>query len=145
MTLSYASAVIPASADRVWSIVRDFNGLPETHPGIASSTIEGGAAPAEVGCVRALTLADGGQVRERLVALDDRDRSYTYEILTSPFPIRSYVATIRVRPVTSGDESFVEWYAHFDADAADEAKLDETFSSGVFATGLGGLRDIVAG
>lgn len=145
MAKSYASAVIPAPADRVWSVVRDFNGLAESHPVITASTIEGGRPAAEVGCVRSLTLEDGGVVRERLVALDDQDRCYSYEMLEGPFPIRTYVATIRVRPITDSDESFVEWHAHYDAEAADEAELDRTFSAGVFATGLKGLRDSVAG
>ncbi len=144
MAKSYASAVLPAPADRAWESVRDFDGLAGTHPGISASTIEDGRPASEVGCVRRLTLRDGSVVRERLVALDDTDRSYTYEMLEGPFPIRSYVATIRVRPITSGQECFVEWYAHYDADAAEEEQLDRTFSAGVFATGLKGLHDVLA-
>ena len=36
----YISTVIGASADTVWSRIRDFNGLPQWHPGIADSRIE---------------------------------------------------------------------------------------------------------
>ena len=28
----YRSAIISASADKVWTLVRDFNGLPKWHP-----------------------------------------------------------------------------------------------------------------
>ena len=38
----YRSAIISASADKVWKLVRDFNGLPKWHPAIATSEIEGG-------------------------------------------------------------------------------------------------------
>ncbi len=145
MTQSYASTVIAAGAERVWEVVRDFDGLPTWHPGIASSEIEEGRGAAEVGCVRHLTLPDGSSVRERLLTLDDVGRSYTYEILRGPFSVRRYRATIRVAPVTETGRAFVEWYAHYDAEAADEAELDETFASGVFASGLRGLSEYLAG
>ncbi len=37
-------SVIDASADTVWSRIRDFNALPQWHPGIADSRIENGRA-----------------------------------------------------------------------------------------------------
>ena len=40
MVQVYASSVIDASADSVWSRIRDFNGLPQWHPAIADSRIE---------------------------------------------------------------------------------------------------------
>ncbi|MGP4020183.1 SRPBCC family protein [Saccharopolyspora sp. 5N708] len=141
MAKSYASAVIEASAEQVWQAVRDFNGLVVWHPGIRASEIEGGGPADAVGCVRHLTLGDGAAVRERLIALDDVDRSYTYEFVTSPFPVRSYRATIRVAPITDTGHSFVEWFANFDADAADEQRMDQTFAQGVYRTGLNGLRE----
>ncbi|GAB2664407.1 SRPBCC family protein [Saccharopolyspora gloriosae] len=141
MARSYASAVVPATADAVWELVRDFNGLPRWHPAIKTSEVEGGASPAEVGAVRRLTLADGGVVRERLVALDDAARAYTYDITEGPFPVRSYRSTIRVLPITATGQAFVEWYSDYDADAGDEPNLDEVFATGVFGTGLRALGD----
>lgn len=140
MAKAYASAVVPGSVEQVWLVVRDFDGLPRWHAGIEASRIEDDRPAAEVGCVRALTLAGGGVVRERLVSLDDVGRSYTYDILDSPFPIRSYRSTIRVVPITDTEQTFVEWWTHFDAAEKDEADLLETFGVGVFATGLKGLR-----
>ncbi|SFS32735.1 SRPBCC family protein [Saccharopolyspora flava] len=142
---SFASAVVEAPVEKVWEAVRDFNGLPVWHPAIASSEIEDGRDAASVGCVRHLVLGDGGEVRERLVALDDVARSYTYEFAASPFPVRSYRSTIHVLPVTSTGHSFVEWYADFDSDADVEAEMDKTFARGVYATGLKGLAAHLAG
>ena len=79
------------------------------------------------------------------VVLDDTDRRYTYDIVEGPFPIRSYRSTIRVAPVTATGHAFVEWWAHYDAEAADEPKLDRTFADGVYATGLTGLREHFSG
>lgn len=141
MPRPYASALVPADPDELWRLLRDFNGMSEWHPGIEDSEIEDGGSAEVVGCVRRLTLPDGGVVRERLVALDDADRSYTYDILDSPFPVRRYRSTIRVAPVTSTGEAFVEWWSEYDADAADEAHLTATFADGVYGTGLGALRD----
>lgn len=140
MAKSYASAVIPGGIDQVWQIVRDFDGLPGWHPGIASSEIEDGRPAAEIGCIRHLTLGDGSTVREQLVTLDDVDNSCTYTMLDGPFPVRSYRATIRLSPITVTGRTFVEWYADYDAEAMDEPKLDKTFTVDVFTTGLNALH-----
>ena len=140
MPETLASAVIPAPADAVWAVVRDFDGLPTWHPAIATSALRDGDAPDRPGAVRTLGLADGGDpVVELLAALDDRERTLVYEILSSPFPVRLYRSTIRVIPLTTTGESVVEWRLVFDCDAADADHLTELFGSGVFATGLEGL------
>jgi hypothetical protein len=144
MPRPYASAVVPASAAEVWRVVRDFDGLPGWHPAIAASELTSGTA-AEVGALRRLTLADGGVVVERLVTLDDGDRSYTYEILESPFAVRRYVSTVRVAPVTDSGHAFVEWWSEYDADAGDEDELSSVFADGVYAAGIAGLRERFGG
>ena len=77
----YVSSVIDASADTVWSRIRDFNGMPQWHPGIADSRIENGEASDRVGCIRHFHTRDGGRIRERLLALSDYDYQCVYEIL----------------------------------------------------------------
>jgi hypothetical protein len=146
MPKSYASGLVPASADAVWGIVRDYNGLPGWHPAIEASEIEGGGSGQEVGSVRRLTLGDGGSVAERLLTLDDAGRSYTYEFTDAgPFPVRSYRSTISVAPVTATGQAFVEWSAWFDADAGDEAQLTTTFADVVFAAGIAALGERFGG
>ena len=76
-------------AARVWERIRDFNALPDWHPAIAESRIEGGGPSDQVGCVRAFRLADGGFLRERLLALSDYDFSVTYSILESPMEVET--------------------------------------------------------
>lgn len=145
MPTPYASGIVPADADSVWRLVRDFDGLASWHPAIEASEIEPGARATEVGAVRVLTLADGATVREWLVHLDDTERSYTYDIVESPFPIRSYRSTIRVAPVTATGDAFVEWWCRYDADAADESRLSDTFAGGVYATGIAALAERFGG
>ena len=134
-----ASAVIPGAPDAVWRVLRDFDGLPSWHPAIDSSALTAGASAVEIGAVRRLSLGDGGVVVEVLVGLDDHSRSLTYAILESPFPVSGYRSTIRVVPLTTTGESFVEWSLVFDCGHADAERLRDLFGRGVFATGLEGL------
>jgi Polyketide cyclase / dehydrase and lipid transport len=143
MPRPYASGVVPASADAVWSLVRDFNSLADWHPAITASELTSGSG-AEVGAVRKLTLGDGGIVVERLLVLDDADRRFTYEFVENPFGARRYVATLRVAPVTATGEAFVEWWAEYDAEGGDEERLTDFFASTVYGTGIGALREKLA-
>ena len=78
MPRPYASGVVPAPVDKVWGQVRAFNDLPAFLPAIGHSEIVEGV-DGQVGAVRRLTLADGGDpFDERLLVLDDPGRSYTY-------------------------------------------------------------------
>lgn len=54
--------------------------------------------------------------------------------------MRSYRATIRVRPVTRTNGTFVEWYGDFDCDAGVETEMHEAFASR-YSAFLGNLRD----
>jgi uncharacterized membrane protein len=40
MARAHASSVINAPIDEVWARIRDFNALPDWHPGVAKSEIE---------------------------------------------------------------------------------------------------------
>jgi len=135
--------VIDASADDVWALLRDFGGLAEWHPALDTCEIEPGPPSPQVGAVRRLT-NQAGTFRERLLALDDAARSQTYEFLESPFPVRRYIATIRVAPVTDSGKAFAEWWAEFDTDADGEKALTEVFADAVFGAGLKAVADHLA-
>jgi Polyketide cyclase / dehydrase and lipid transport len=81
--------------------------LSETH-------IEEGKRGDAVGCI--CNVRAGSQViRQRLLAHSDRDCSYTYALCEPlPFPLRDYLATLRITPVTDGARAFAEWWATFD-------------------------------
>lgn len=136
----YTSTVIGAPTDRVWAAIRDFNALPDWHPAIAESRIEGGAPADQVGCVRAFRLQDGGAIREKLLALSDYDYSCTYSILESPMGVENYVATLKLTPVTDGSRTFAEWSAEFDCAPEREAELVQQIGQGVFQGGFDALK-----
>jgi hypothetical protein len=144
MAKVYVSVVIPAPASVVWNVIRDFNALPKWTPFVAESRIEQNAAADKVGCVRNFRLKNGGRIRERLLALSDYEMSCTYTILESPMGVENYLATLRLIPVTEGDQTFAEWSAEFDAAPEREAALVDDIGRNVFAAGLNALKTQVS-
>ncbi len=140
MATVFASSVIPAAAADVWAVIRSFNALPDWHPMIASSRIEQGKAPDQIGCIRNFSLTDGGVIREQLLSLSDYEFSVTYSILDSPMPLHNYVATLRLHPVTDGNRTFAEWQAQFDCSKADESELVSSIGNDVFQGGFSALK-----
>ncbi len=138
MPYIYESGLIAAPRGAVWEKIRDFNALPDWHPAIASSELEGEPG---VGVVRHFFLHGGGELREKLLALSDQEFSCSYSILEAPMPLKNYLATFRLLPVTAGGQTFMEWSAFFDlTDAAAEAETVETVH-GVFAGGIQSLTE----
>ena len=144
MAKVYASGVIDQPVDKVWAYARDFNGHWEWHPLIAESFIEDGLPSDRVGCVRNFKLTNGGHLRERLLSFSDLDRSFTYNIIVSPMPIRNYLATFHCLPITASGKTFVEWQAEFDVDPKDEADIKDKVGNHTFAAGIVALGAAVA-
>src|ERR1700750_2174607 len=145
MARVYVSTVVNARNDRVWARVRDFNGLPNWHPAIAESRIEGGEPADKIGCVRDFRLRNGDRIREKLLGLSDYDMFCTYSILESPMGVENYVATLRLTPVTDGDQTFLEWTAEFDCAPERETELVGNIGGGVFQGGFDALKRAFGG
>ena len=143
MARAYASIVLKAPVQTVWSLIRDFNGLPSWAPAIAKSKIEDGLDADVVGCVRSFYTKEGGHIRERLLALDDANYCFTYNFEKPAFPVKNYIATLRLYPVTHTDETFAEWTATFDEAPGDEGKYEKIISRDVFATNWKALAAIL--
>ena len=136
----FRSTVIDAPVAQVWATLRHFDGVVEWNPGVAAARMEEGAPSDRVGAIRHLTLPDGGIIRETLLALDDRRRSFTYDIIESPLPVRNYVATQAFHPITDGERTYATWEVTFDCDPADEAGLAEVIAVGIFEAGMAGMK-----
>jgi len=115
------SVEINAPPAKVWSLVKDWNGLHKWHPAFSNTEIKSGANN-KVGAVRTLTLADGGaQFDEELDGFSDKKRKYSYRIITdSPLPVSDYSSTILVKSV-KGDKgkSVLVWKGKFKRKVAD--------------------------
>jgi len=121
-------------ADKVWDLIGGFNALPDWHPAVEKSEVEG----AGKGSVRTLHLVGGGTITERLEQKDDSGRSYTYSILSGPLPVANYTATIRLVE-GEGGRCAVEWESEFDAAGAPEPDAVKAIQ-GVYAAGLENLK-----
>jgi uncharacterized protein YndB with AHSA1/START domain len=145
MARAYASTILDAPVETVWATIRDFNGLPSWHPAIAKSEIEDVLDADVVGCVRRFWLQDGAMVRERLLSLDDRNWSFSYNFETPAFPVTNYRARIRLLPVTKTGQTFAEWEATFDEAPEDAGKYVDIISNGVFQGGWDALKKALPG
>lgn len=139
------STVIDAPIDEVWAFVRDFNAHDQWHPAVAESRIEDGKAPDQVGCVRNFRLVDGAQLREQLLALDDRGRTYTYCILDSPIPLVGYVSTVTLKPVSDGNRTFWHWRSTFHPPPERAAELARMVGEDIYVGGFAAARRFLEG
>jgi uncharacterized protein YndB with AHSA1/START domain len=139
------SAVIDAPIDRVWEVLRDFNSHSAWHPAVGDSQIENGEAPDQVGCVRNFHLKDGNHIREQLLALSDREFISTYCILDATLPMRNYVATVQLKPVTDGNRTFWHWESTFAVPKGREREFADLVGTGVYEAGFTGLRAYLNG
>ena len=133
MTEIQITRAIPAPAEQVWEILKTFRldyfpGYPHTVTG------EG------VGAERTFSLPNG-EMTERLVSFDDQAMTLTYEIVAGPWPVRDYLATIRVED--SGGDAEVAWSAAFDTEGASEEKAVELVS-GTFKMNLRAIEKFLA-
>ena len=143
MAKAYASTILKTPVEPVWALIRDFNGLPSWAPNIGKSKIEAGLDADVVGCVRSIYTKAGDHIRERLLALDDASYSFTYNFERPAFPVRNYIATVRLFPVTHSNETFAEWSANFDEAPGDEGKFEKIISKDVFAANWKNLAKII--
>ena len=112
----YNSTVVSADCETVWQLLRDFHAL-EWAAGVVSKVeVIGAAGGTQVGAKRVLNDA----FHETLVSLDDETRTFSYSIDDGPGPVardavQNYLGTVRIRPVTDCDQTFVEWTSSYDS------------------------------
>jgi hypothetical protein len=130
---------MPVAADKVWQKLRDFGGINNWAPGIATLSLQG----AGVGAVRTMTFKDGSRVVERLESLNDASRTLSFTILESTLPVEGYVASLTVRDLgAQGCE--VEWFSTFGAKGAAEQDVSRMLDLG-YRRSLSGLQKSLMG
>jgi hypothetical protein len=134
------SAELSASADQVWQMIGGFNALPDWHPAIEKSEIEGEGGVKQT--TRTLSLLGGGTIVERLDDVDEHERHYSYSIVQGPLPVANYRATIRVVDKDGGGCT-VEWSSEFDPAGAESEAIKAI--EGVYKAGLENLTKMFGG
>ncbi len=131
VSVSSTIAVDPAAA---WSEIRSVGGLERWVPIVQTCEVEGTG----VGAVRKCGLGEGAFVFEKVEAIDEAQRVFTYSITESPLPVVDYMGRMRVSPGADGG-SEITWSCEFACDAAAEADMTAMLE-GAFSDGLAGLQ-----
>ncbi|MED6120726.1 hypothetical protein PIB30_023657 [Stylosanthes scabra] len=105
-------------AEQAWPLVKDFFNLHKRYPTLPTCYGVHGTN-GEPGCIRycagsTIPSDDGSESvswsKERLVAVDDADRSIKYEIVESNIGFKSYEATMKISDDGSnGNGCVIEW------------------------------------
>ena len=141
------SVTLNAPADKVWLKINNFGDLGAWHPAVKTTEIQSGENN-KVGAIRLLTLQDGGTIKEKLLAYNDKKKSFSYSILEGVLPVSNYKSSITVK-AGKNNTSTVEWKGKFkrkdlgDTPAAgqDDATATKTMST-VYRAGLDNLKKI---
>lgn len=125
----------PGTPAQIWEIARDFCAIKAWHPLVADckQTNEGDAV------LRTLTAKNGATIKEKLIVSDDR--SYSYEIIESPLPVKNYNAKLWVEQSDRPNRTVIHWDAEFDANGASDDEAKKTIND-ILAAGLKGIKKI---
>lgn len=138
------STVIPAPVEKVWPVLRDFNGHEKWHPAVKESRIESRRPGDAVGAVRRFRLSDGTELRECLLTLSDPEMTLSYCLLDTPIPLWNYVAHLSLHRVTDGDQTFWRWHSEFDTPRGQERKLGTLVGEQIYMRGFAAIRKQLA-
>ncbi len=142
---AHATTIINTDTDRVWSIIRDFSNVAAWHQDVTELLgVEHGPGD-RVGCLRRIRLRNKAIFVEKLLALSDLEHSYSYTIVEGPAPVRDYVGTVKLTPITRTDQTLVSWTSVFNPAEGDGAALPNAVRDTVILVGFSGLANISAG
>jgi len=140
--------VIKADPAKVWALVKDFGGMHQWHPAVASTKLdmrkdENGEELQH----RLLTLKDGGTILEKLVAAKDEDMKLEYRIVEGALPVSGYKSIMQVKPGPAAGESPLTWTGRFynkaylvDAPKGEDNEAALKAVEGVYDSGLPALK-----
>ncbi|MBN3763741.1 SRPBCC family protein [Burkholderia sp. Ac-20365] len=129
---------IAASAEEVWSLVGDFDGLPVWLELIRSSRLS------DDGRVRHLAAANGSIIVERLLDHSDSNLQYLYTIIEGPDAVTDYTASMSVRGIDARSTT-VTWASRFEPNDPHEAESLVANYRSLYLAGLTRLKVILEG
>lgn len=129
---------INASKDRVWRKISNIAGLPTWVVDVKKTTYLS-KRKTGVGAIRLITLEDGNQIEEHVVAWR-RGEYFTY-IATKGLPLRAYVATISIK-VKSKNTIQLTWQSYLNSEKMSEKEFLDfiVFMAAFYETSLENLK-----
>ena len=120
---------IDADAQAVWDTIAKGDGVHHWFTGVITACRVDGTD-------RYCTMADGSDLEERILDVDQENRRFTYAIDKHPLPATDVVSTIIVGATDSGAE--VTWACSYEADTAAAQQVGEMLM-GIYKQGIEGL------
>jgi uncharacterized protein YndB with AHSA1/START domain len=123
---------IHANQDKVWAVLADMPATRHWLPGVTAAHLDGD--------VRICRMADGQEIHERISDVSPERRSYRFEHLHVPLPVRQSNGTFTVTPGGSPDTAIVTLSTTFEPlDRTGNDRLIDTIH-GAFQQSLDSLR-----
>jgi len=128
-TRVWESTVIDGPIESVWGLIRplDFSYMNT----VASSSVEGKLSANEVGSVHVITYKDKTIQKLKVTELSDAKHSVSWDLIesTPAHHVLSASYSIRLRHITQGNLTFVEWIVDFSKDVTPEVSTDAAFKA----------------
>ena len=128
------STVIASPVDEVWDTVKDFENPGKYLDAVARCSMEGTG----VGAVRTVDIHGGEFGIERMVHLDEENRTIAYAITDSSLPISGYIAVMHLRDL-GNDMCRLEWSSVFEPRDVTEQEA-VAFVENFYAGGFEGMK-----
>ncbi len=132
---------INAPADKVWKTVGAISNVEQYIPMIKSSTVQGSGLGATRTCI--VTNEKGeemGKIEEDIIKFNDDEKTYSYSITSGPFPVESYVGTVKVTDL-GNNMCELEWSSNCKAKGMTEEEVSNMLHD-VYSSILNGLKKL---
>jgi hypothetical protein len=136
----FESIIIDRPANEIWAVLRDFIGLTAWSPVVTAARITNEMEPDTVGAVRHLDIADGSHFIEALESHSDDQMMLQYSIIEGPIPVTQYLSTMKLTPVTVGDQTFATWSAEFEVEEKHAESMRKVVGGGICRGGLKAMK-----
>ena len=134
MTKVSMSLDLEVPAATVWKTIGGFDAVPDWHPGVTRSRVDGLGE----GAIRTLELAMGATMEERLDHVDDTARTYSYSIVRGPLPMADTSATLTARE-RDGGGCTIQWDSSFEPAGVGESEAVKIVEA-VYQVGFDNLK-----
>lgn len=129
MARAHVEQDLPASAEKVWSLIQDFADItPWANVDMTVSRSEGNGK----GALRWVETAQG-QLVERCETYDPQSWSFSYSVTAGPEVLKSYLATVRLQPHDE-HRCTIAWSCDFELEGMAEAEavslIESTYRDG---------------
>lgn len=119
------SKIVNVPANKLWKVVRQLDQIDKYSSVIASVEYNGAIGK---GGERVCHTADGkGYFKERIVAFNDKDKSYSYSLLEGA-PVKGMINTMKVVDLGQG-KSVLVWWSYYDEFIQNPQMTEEQFQA----------------